>query len=179
MFRRQVLALVLPLFCAAAGCGRSADAPTAPSGSLPSALAAQGAERCTNVTLEGTAPLGVFDGALGAVPTPVTIAGVSGMLGSVITSRSASGADGQGAQHITLRHEFTSASGTFTTDDRAVCAPAGADPSVCRVNDVMEIVSGTGLFANASGQLVNHGTIDLNIFTLSYSARGRVCGDGL
>ena len=43
----------------------------------------------------------------------------------------------------------------------------------------MEIVSGTGVFGNASGQLVNHGTINLNTFTLSYSARGRVCGDGL
>ena len=38
----------------------------------------------------------------------------------------------------------------------------------------MEIVSGTGVFANASGQLLNHGTIDLNAFTLAYSARA-VC----
>jgi hypothetical protein len=43
----------------------------------------------------------------------------------------------------------------------------------------MEIVSGTGVFENAAGQLVNHGTINLNTFTLSYSARGRVRGDGL
>jgi hypothetical protein len=26
---------------------------------------------------------------------------------------------------------------------------------------------------------VNHGTINLNTFTLSFSARGRVCGDGV
>ena len=86
MFRRQVLALVFPVVCAAAGCGGSAAAPTAPAGSLSSSAASQAAERCTNVDLEGTTPLGVFDGALGAVPTPVTIAGIEGMLGSVITS---------------------------------------------------------------------------------------------
>ena len=102
----------------------------------------------------------MFDGALGAVPTAVTIAGIEGMLGSVITSVSTSGASGQGAQHVTLRHDFVS-------------------PNVCRVNDVMEIVSGTGVFENASGQLVNHGTINLHTFTLSYSTRGRVCGDGV
>ena len=46
----------------------------------------------------------------------------------------------------------------------------------------MEIVSGTGVFANASGQLLNHGTIDLNAFTLAYSARAACvetgCGYG-
>ena len=178
MFRRQVLTLAFPVVCVAAGCGGSAS-PTAPADSVPSSTASRAAERCTNVDVEGSAPLGIFDGALGAVPTPVTIAGIDGMLGSVITSMSASGGAGQGAQHITLRHEFVSASGTFQTDDRAVCAPAGSDPNVCRVNDVMEIVSGTGVFGKASGQLVNHGTIDLNTFTLAYSARGRVCGDGL
>ena len=34
------------------------------------------------------------------------------------------------------------------------------------------------MFEHASGQLVNHGTIDLNTFTMSYSMRGRACGDG-
>ena len=178
MFRKQVFALVV-IAASAAACGQSPAAPTASSASSSSSAASLAAERCANVALQGSAPLGIFNGALGAVPTPVTIAGVDGMLGSVITSMSASGAIGQGAQHVTLRHEFTSAAGTFQTDDRAVCAPAGSDANVCRVNDVMEIVSGTGVFANASGQLVNHGTIDLNTFTLSYSARGRVCGDGL
>lgn len=179
MLRRQVLVLVFPVVCVASGCGGSAAAPTAPAGSLSSSTASEAAERCANVDLEGTTPLGIFDGALGAVPTPVTIAAIEGMLGSVITSMSPSGASGQGAQHITLRHDFVSSAGTFRTDDRAVCAPAGSDPNVCRVNDVMEIVSGTGVFANASGRLVNHGTINLNTFTLAYSARGRVCGDGL
>ena len=46
-------------------------------------------------------------------------------------------------------------------------APPQARPNVCRVNDVMEIVSGTGVFAKASGQLVNQGTIS--------PARSRCC----
>jgi hypothetical protein len=40
-------------------------------------------------------------------------------------------------------------------------------------------VSGTGIFANAEGSLRNHGIIDLATFSLSFSIRGRVCGDGL
>ena len=89
----------------------------------------------------------------------------------------------RGAQHITLQHKFESTDparpGTFTTEDRAVCAPAGKDPAVCRVNDVLTIVSGTGIFANAEGSLRNHGIIDLSTFSLSFSIRGRVCGDGV
>ena len=181
MLRRQIVALVVPVVCVAgAGCGGSAAVPTTPSSAAGlSVSASRPAERCANVALEGVSPLGVFNGALGAAPTPVTIAGVSGSLGSVVTSLTTSGQSNQGAQHITLRHDFVSAAGSFSTEDKAVCAPAGSDPNVCRVNDVMQIVSGTGVFANATGQLVNNGVIDLNAFTLSYSTRGRVCGDGL
>ena len=181
MLRRQIVTLVVAIACVAgAGCGGSASVPTTPS-SAPglSVSAPRPAERCANVAVEGVAPLGVFNGALGAAPTTVTIAGVTGSLGSVVTSLATSGQSGQGAQHITLRHDFVSAAGSFSTEDKAVCAPAGGDPNVCRVNDVMQVASGTGVFANATGQLVNHGVIDLNAFTLTYSTRGRVCGDGL
>ena len=47
------------------------------------------------------------------------------------------------------------------------------------MNDVLTVVSGTGVFANAAGSMRNHGIIDLNTFTLAFSLRGRVCGDGL
>ena len=82
---------------------------------------------------------------------------------------------------MTLIHTFVSDDGqsSFTTADRAVCAPAGSNPAVCRVNDVLTIVSGTGVFANANGSLRNHGIIDLTSFSLTISLRGRVCGDGL
>jgi hypothetical protein len=120
---------------------------------------------------------GVFT--LGALPTPVTLGGVSGLMSSVVTSQELSGAKGQGAQHLTLEHTFTSSAGSFFTEDRAVCAPAGRDPNVCRVNDVLRVVRGTGIFVNAGGSLRNHGIIDLNTFTLTISLKGRVCGDGI
>lgn len=150
--------------------------------------ASRPAERCTNVFAEGSGPLvliqiapGVFT--IGFGPGPVTFGNVPGMLSSIVTGLQASGSGGQGAQHITLQHTFVSTDparpGTFTTEDQAVCAPAGSDPNVCHVNDVLTVVSGTGIFANAEGSLRNHGVIDLNAFTLTYSIRGRVCGDGL
>jgi hypothetical protein len=150
--------------------------------------APQPASHCQNVFFEGSAPLAVIEVApgvftLGVPPIPTMLGNVPGMLGSVVTSLQASGAKAQGVQHITLVHTFESTDparpGTFTTEDRAVCAPAGKDSAVCRVNDVLTIVSGTGIFANAEGSLRNHGIIDLASFSLTISLRGRVCGDGL
>jgi hypothetical protein len=148
------------------------------------ASASQSADRCENFLVETTAALGPVEVApgvftLGALPMPATIAGVSGLLGSAVTGLEASGAKGQGAQHITLVHTFVSPLGTFTTSDRATCAVAGKDANVCRVNDVLNVVGGTGVFANAGGSMRNHGVIDLNTYSLSVSLRGRVCGDGV
>ena len=79
-----------------------------------------------------------------------------------------------------LQHAFQTPAGDyFLTQDRAVCAPAGPNPATCRVNDVLTIVGGTGIFANANGSLRNHGVIDFAQGTLDFSIRGRVCGDGL
>ena len=150
--------------------------------------ASKPAARCLNVFAEGDAALGLIVIApgvvtLGALPTVVTLGNVPGLLSSFVTSLEVSGSKGQGAQHITLQHKFESTDparpGIFTTEDRAVCAPAGKDPAVCRVNEVLTIVSGTGIFANAEGSLRNHGIIDLSTFSLSFSIRGRVCGDGV
>lgn len=146
------------------------------------------AEGCENVVAEGVANVGFVEVApgvlvLGGLPTPVVIGGVPGLLSSVTTSARPSGVNGQGAQHFGLVHTFVSTDpsrpGGFTTDDRAVFAPAGKDPNVGHINDVLEIVSGTGVFANADGFLKNTATLDLNSFTLTFSVRGRVCGDGL
>jgi len=162
------------------GCTGTGEGPFEPAASTASRAAA----RCENLSVEGTAALGLIEVApgvftLGALPTPVTIAGIAGLLSSAVTSLDDSGKLGQGAQHISLVHTFVAPEGTFTTRDRAVCAPAGKDANVCRVNDVLSVVTGTGVFANAAGSLRNHGVIDLNTFSLSISLRGRVCGDGL
>ncbi|MEO5721766.1 MAG: hypothetical protein ABIR71_09880 [Chthoniobacterales bacterium] len=150
---------------------------------LAAAPQPQRAPGCIQIFAEGGGPLVNIGGTLGFAPTAVTFGNVPGMLSSIVTSYSASGGQGQGAQHLTLEHTFVSTDparpGTFTTQDRAVCAPAGSDPFVCRVNDVLTVVSGTGIFANAAGSLRNNGIIDLNTFSLTFSIRGRVCGDGL
>jgi hypothetical protein len=158
--------------------------------------AAEPASRCQNVFFEGSGPLtlaevpgspGVFT--IAFAPQPAVLGDVPGLLGSIVTSQQASGSNGQAAQHVTLQHTFISTDparpGSFTTRDRAVCAPAGSNPGICRVNDVLTIVSGTEIFANANGSLRNHGIIDLTNLTpttpgnLTISLRGRICGDGL
>lgn len=154
----------------------------------PASITTAHAEGCENVVAEGVANVGFVElipgvFVLGGLPTPVIIGGVPGLLSSVTTSARPSGVNGQGAQHFGLIHTFVSTDparpGGFTTDDRAVFAPAGKDPNVGHINDVMEIVSGTGIFANADGFLKNTATLNLNTFTLTFSIHGRVCGDGL
>ena len=150
---------------------------------LDVSAAPQPAADCMNVFAEGGGPLANVGGVLGFAPAPVTLGDLPGMLSSVVTTLDASGARGQGAQHLTLVHTFVSTDparpGTLTTRDRAVCAPAGSDPAVCRVNDVLTVVSGTGIFANAAGSLRNHGELNFDTFSLTFSIRGRVCGIGL
>ena len=63
--------------------------------------------------------------------------------------------------------------------DRAVGVPAGKDPNTGIINDVMTIKTGTGVFANATGFMVNHALLDLANLTLSTSVHGRICADGL
>lgn len=163
-----------------AGCRDAASTLLAPD----SPNMSRSANNCENLTVEGSAKLGFVEVApgvftLGALASPATIAGVSGMLSSVVTGLNPSGAKDQGAQHLTLIHFFNSEQGTFMTSDRAVCAPAGAEAGICRVNDVLSVVSGTGVFANAEGSIRNHGVINLIDNTISISLRGRVCGAGL
>ncbi len=143
---------------------------------------------CENIRFEVVASLGLVEVApgvfvLGALPTPTVIAGVEGLLSSVITSARPSGSRGQGATHFTLVHTFVStdpnAPGGFTTEDRAVGVPAGKDPNTGIINDVMTIKTGTGVFANATGFMVNHALLDLANLTLSTSVHGRICADGL
>ncbi len=163
-----------------AGCSDAAPDVTAPSASRTAAVK----ENCAQVLVQTTAAIGPIEVApgvytVGVLPFPATIAGVNGMLGSVVTGLDASGKLGQGAQHLTLVHFFVSEQGAFTTTDRAVCAPAGTDAGTCRVNDVLSFTTGSGVFAGAQGSLRNHGIIDFNTNALSVSLRGRICTTGV
>ncbi len=81
---------------------------------------------------------------------PLSLGGISGEMASVVLNQETAGQGQQGALHLTLEHAFETPNGDyFITQDRAVCAPAGPEPLRCRVNDVLTIVAGTGMFENA------------------------------
>lgn len=174
-----------------AGCGTDPAGPEVLGALDPAASATQSADRCVNIAEQGLATLGgpivLPNGVVGIGGNwgPITVGQYAGEIASVLTGERTTGRNGQGALHWTLMHAVRVPDGVggylgyFITSDRAVCAPAGSDPTTCRVNDVLTIVEGTGVFANAGGQLRNHGTIDFVQGTLGLDLRGRVCGDGL
>ena len=178
-----MVTLTFSLCAFSVGCTDAAPGITEPqAASVRTPNAARSSATCQNVLVEAEAALGLIaipggGSALGALPFNATIAGVPGLLGSVVTDLETSGSKGQGAQHLTLIHTFKSLVGDFTTTDRAVCAPAGKDAGTCRVNNALTVASGTGVFKNAAGSLHNHGTINFTTMSLSVSLRGRVCGD--
>ena len=140
-------------------------------------------EPCVNVVAEGSVPLVNVSGSVGTAPVPATFGGIRGKLSSIVTFSSASPATAEGSRNVTLTHTFVSAetarAGTLTMKDRAVCEQPGNGPAVCRVDQVLEIVAGTGVFLNATGSIRDVGAIDFSAFHLTFSMRGRVCGGGL
>lgn len=164
------------------------EAPLGPAAIVPpggSAASSQPADRCVNVSAEGTAALGLVTlpngtTGFGGVWFPLTLGGIAGEMASVVVGQEVSGGGQQGALHLSLEHAFRTPGGDYLiTKDRAVCAPAGTNPARCHVNDVLTIVEGTGIFSNANGSLRNHGTVDFAQNSLEFSIRGRLCGDGI
>lgn len=171
-------------------------------------------ERCVNVDAPNTAELGgwVFNGEFvgGGVPGEIRIGNQSGWIASLLTSDPNATRGQSSTAAYTLIHVFTTEAPTlapvevapgvfvpfpaistppggdwFLTDDNAVCAAAGTDPLVCRLNNRMRVIAGSGTYANANGFLHNHGTITLppdfpaSNGTGEFHLRGRVCGDGV
>lgn len=82
---------------------------------------------------------------------------------------------GNGSLRFELRHAYTTRSGdTFTTTDRVVGAPTGR-PAEYLINNQVTITGGTGRFANASGFLRTHGTVNLQTGVVSVDYHGRIC----
>ncbi len=168
-----------------AGCA-DGNGPSEPVMDMEMLAASRAGLVCAAVDLEGASPLGTiptgFEGAgsIGGLPTPTTFAGITGTLHSYVTSGlTPVGSKGQGATHLTLVHVFTSASGSFFTDDRAVCSPIPGALGTCRLSDQLTIAGGDGAFAEAAGKLHNRGVLDFNTFTLTFHATGKICGAGL
>ncbi len=126
---------------------------------------------CFNFRTDGTAALGCVTitsdflpfefpcasfSSFGAIEFPVTIGDYEGFMGSVVTNMYQSG---KGALHLNLVHYFVSEEGAWWTEDQAVCAPTRSNPGTCLVNDVLNIVGGTGIFEGISGKFHNHGEL--------------------
>ena len=77
---------------------------------------------------------------------------------------------------FTLEHTFlTEARDALFTEDTAQWVPVPGAANVFRMTTQYTIVGGTGKFANASGQLENHGEVDLNRGQLTLGYSGQVC----
>jgi hypothetical protein len=166
--------VIMALTSACAG-----DSPTSVSEQIEPSAAAVTGDECQNLTLPVDAVTGLwqFNGqtVYGGVPSTITLAGVTGQLGSIITGQSATGR----AAHLTLVHVFISSAGTFLTEDRAICAQTSNDPTSCLINDDMRIVAGTGVFQDVSGFIHNTSRLDFVAGTLIGRAHGRICASAL
>lgn len=175
---------------ALAACSSDATAPE-PVDQLAAEADARSADACMNVSATASGTLGPWNyngvGGFGAQPLGVTLGGIDGMMASAVDYETISGSKGQGAHHIFLSHYFWADDGVswFSTVDKASCAPADNDIVTCLVNDHMRIVDGAGIFANARGQIHNHGWLDFTspgpgaVGTIDLRIKGRVCGDGV
>lgn len=109
---------------------------------------------------------------------PVNVLGsVSGDLAGATRAVLTGQSEGeQGTINLTLEHDFvTDARSSLKTKDSAVWTPVPGQPGVFHMATNYEIVSGTGAFEGATGNLVNDGVADTTtgLVTLRYS--GEIC----
>ena len=80
----------------------------------------------------------------------------------------------EGVLHTTSEHIFYFGSGnSFTTEDKVIGDPT-CTPGVYRLNETLRIVSGTGIFAGAVGNLTVHGVLDMVLGEVTYDIRGSI-----
>ena len=138
-------------------------------------------EPCIDVSAEANVPLVNVDGSIGTAPVFQSVGTIRGKLSSVVTFSSASTAATEEPRRLTVTHTFVSAdrsrAGTLTMKGRAACEPPGSGPIVCRVDQLLEIIAANGIFAPAGVSLRDTSAIDFSAFHLTFSIRGRLCGD--
>ncbi len=125
-------------------------------------------------------------GFLGADTIKTKIAGVEGMLGSIVTHRYPANEKENSAVFYHLFHLFISYNDTdvpdaFVTWDNAVQSPVNPKNFTARINNKLEVLAGTGIFENASGKLINNGMMDFGVTPpeIHANVHGRICGDGI
>jgi hypothetical protein len=81
-----------------------------------------------------------------------------------------------GITHADVMHTFTFDNGSITTNDKAIMEPTEGG---FILNERLTIVSGTGVFANVSGNLTVHGLVMFTSMTtadVSYDLHGVISG---
>lgn len=165
--------LVFTALVFASACGRSPVAPSyrADVAIAPAATSSRPAANCTNIAAHVTATLQPGGTAIGSITGDIT-GGVTATISLITPS-----GDGNGSLHVLMEHHYTNALpfGRLDTSDHAVLAPSDKSDDVFRMNNRLTIVGGDGIFADATGELATHGTVDFGTGAIDLTLKGRVC----
>jgi len=81
---------------------------------------------------------------------------------------------GDGAQKLQLVHTYTTNGGAeFTTSDNIVLSPI--DPPVYGVNNRAIVTGGTGIYQDAFGFIIDHGSFSFETGVVSVTYHGQIC----
>jgi uncharacterized protein DUF4242 len=164
--------LIFTALVFASACGRSPVAPSQRAGlAAATTLASRPAASCENIDAHVTATLQPGGTAIGSISGDIT-----GAVTATIGLSTPSG-DGNGTLHVLMEHHYTNASpfGRLDTSDHAVLAPSDKSEGVYLMNNRLTIVGGDGIFADATGELATHGTVNFGTGAIDLALKGRLC----
>jgi hypothetical protein len=97
-------------------------------------------------------------------------------LGSFVACATSVEQKGDGSVKLQLTHTYTTNSDEFTTEDSVVLSPI--DPPLYGVNNRAIVTGGTGIYQDAFGFIVDHGTFTFETGVtgvLSVDYHGQIC----
>ena len=95
-------------------------------------------------------------------------------LGTFVACATGLEQEGNGTQKLQLVHTYTTNGGdTFTTSDDIVLSPI--DPPVYGVNNRAIVTGGTGIYQDAFGFIMDHGTFSFQTGEVSVDYHGQIC----